>query len=319
MKINRIFLSAPFFLMPILAISSCSVFRNENNNNQNANENSNNQVKELKFDNYFKKKGNSQDEKRIKKEIKKILEDYRLYEWLDYYEKKGLSKILKVNGIDYAFSTNINGLSKPPVTEKYKNQDKQFQYFNDFINMFTFDENDKEQKSFHILRYELLSLEASNKLDKEIINGIKIEDINITNGWGPAASEAILSAGTKLDKLIQLGEGFFKAYVNILSKPRLAAIDIWMRFENKNNKHIDYKEWELKRNRASKILEASNDFWLLFEDSFTGDFDGGEETEEITKILDHVKSLFETAKKTMLALITINETDYYNKGRESEE
>lgn len=315
-KINYLFL--PVLSMTTLVINSCQIrinqefFIEEKNNNLNQ--------KNLTWTNYFEKDSTSNSQTLIKNQKKKITElinKYRLYEWNKYYEtsnkhnNKDKSSVLNSKYISFKETQVDKKLVNNEFTKNlkwtsiYKNQDEQFRYFNDFINLIH-EENEKNQEDFLYLRWKLLSIKPATKYKKIIpIVQKTISQIEISD-WTTAVSEAVVSLGTNTERLRNIITAFLEFYgfeadkifdelIGILipksfnqkqtfnldftklfsdqalAKLVIASNDMYMRYSSKLAPEIDkYPIWKPKAKRAKNIHEKTIEYFNTFSNSFLG-------------------------------------------------
>ncbi len=170
MKSKKLFLLVSSILMPTISFSTLSCSKIEFNLPPSQSE-ANNNIS-LSFSNYFSKGWENayQSRNEIKNKITSIIDKYRLKEWNEYYN----SNVLSINLSDYDQECSDYGdfdwssiEDKNIATKSYNNQDEQFQYFNDFINLIN-EEDSKNQEDFLYKRWEYYSTFAARLYHEKV-------------------------------------------------------------------------------------------------------------------------------------------------------
>lgn len=225
----KIFFSSFLILIPLSSIS-CS---NINYVSQNNSSNNNEEEIILNMPDYFEKYDAKiyKNRNKIKEKIISIINQYRLKEWNEYYQNKGLSNVLTINLNDYdqkAIGADeiknwelIDGSFGFIATKKYLNQDFQFRYINDFINLENNTEN-KNKEDFLYLRWLYFSIFGANLYQRKVSflppekNVIKeskkdkaINEVNL-NDWISSISKCVIEANPR--DLLEIIYTFFVYY-----------------------------------------------------------------------------------------------------------
>ena len=285
---------------------------------------------ELKYKDYFKNKSSLvlNEDKKLKNKITKIINDYRLYEWNNYFKNQNKdlikSNIFEPSYIDYNKNDYTNKIKPNSIfknydieyTKIYLNQDEQFRFFNDFINIIN-EENSQNQEDFLYLRWQYYAYEAATRYHKLIYNGKPIYEINIAD-WVNAITAMIISGGTDFTKISQLLKVMFQYYgiditfKNITSDIEIASIslvkpnithallcskDMVMRISSFSDYDIQkYPLFKQKAKRIKQINEDMQDYYNLLTNSFIGDIDGSNlgnnvDIKDVTDSLDAMKDM----------------------------
>ena len=349
-----------FFSILIFSFATISCSKNISNTTSliKGEDNCQNCPKELSFKDYFKNWNSSlnvsKEENQIKKEITSTINNYRLYEWNNWYENKSSSKLERSNVLNIKYSSyNL----KPDVvgndllkeykdkiewTAIYKEQDDQFRYFNDFINIFS--NNDENLEDFLYLRWEYYSLFAAKKYNEIYFNGKHIYEINLED-WTTAIDVFIETIGVDFEQLEELIKAFLNYYginVDIINgsffkmllsdsfqyesidikmvdkcifQTMLCAKDMVMRCSSKLEEDINrYPLWKRKIERIIKMYDLTKEKYDLLPNSFlTGKNNISENDENKNKLLNLLKTklmkLIETVAKP---LVSIDLKEYSN-------
>lgn len=335
MRKNK-FWALPILLPSLVLVNSCQT--SYQNNLEQIQENRNNS--NLTFTNYFEKDEITNSQLMIynlKNQITKIMNKYRLYEWNKYYETKNKhnnldkSKILEIKFIDYS----IQHVDQKLVNDKedfkeelrwtkiYKNQDHQFRYFNDFINLIH-EEKEKNQEDFLYLRWKLLSIEAAKKYKYNNLGTInkEIYKVNIKD-WISAIKDLVI-----LPHNVKPIQDLIKAFMNYygindgkfeLAKVILASHDMYMRYSSKSELEMQKNPlWRQKAKRAINIHKKMNNYYQVLANSFTGDFDWDNQDkdmpnkEEVTGFLNQIKSILMKTIDAAYVNVGIKLNEYAN-------
>lgn len=319
----------------LVLINSCQI--NTQYNSESLHEDRNN--KNLTFTNYFEKDEITNSNlmiKNLKTQIAKIMNKYRLYEWNKYYETKNQhkdldkSKVLELKFSDYSdLHINQKLVNKKEDfkqelkwTKIYKNQDSQFRYFNDFINLIH-EEKEKNQEDFLYLRWKLLSIEAAKKYKSNNTGTInkRIYEVKLSDWVGAIAQ---IASNTK--PIIDLINAFLQYYGIIdgkfeLAKVIIASNDMYMRYSSKQEQEMAKNPiWRQKAIRAINIQKKMNKYYQVLVDSFTGDFDWDDQNQnnnlpskdEVEGILKEIKSWLMKIIDLAYANVSIKLQDYVN-------
>ncbi len=183
--------------------------------------NNENKLKPIDLFKYWKKTPKNAPQK-IKDKIHEVVTKYRLVEWNEYYQKSENLKI-KANVLEPAWThynldvtkkLKRNKVFKNDIedyyTNIYLNQDEQFRYFNNIINLLN-EENNEKQPDFLYLRWLYYSYFAADKYHNIMYHGKPIYDVKLSD-WVQAISIAIASVGTKTDDLQNLIKAYLSYY-----------------------------------------------------------------------------------------------------------
>lgn len=346
-KSLRLILPIGLGLSSLIWVTSCSFISNDQR--VNVIENNNEQLK-LNFINYFEHQIGSNDQQRIKQQITEIMKKYRLYEWNNYYENNSLnnalttSKVLNIAfrdyspiHVDYTKVNEIFSHDEIVWTSIYKQQDEQFRYFNDFINIIN-EEQTPNHEDFLYLRWVYYSIDAAIKYKNIRVKNKPIYEVNLTD-WMQAIVKLITSSGTDSSDLLEIVKGFFLYYgfsikdnspdLNLIEPSiihlLLASKDLVMRFSSKPIRDMQqYQLWLIKAQRAKQMYALAQTKYNLLADSFSGDFNQDDVIGNIGSDMD-VEAIMQQANgflaqlkekmmilidQTISQLVTINVKDY---------
>ncbi len=291
---------------------------------------------ELKYIDYFNEtvfNANKNDNEKLKSRITKIINKYRLYEW-NYYFQNQSNNLIKSNVLeskygDYKEFINNNKIKpnslfkdyKIEYTNRYLNQDEQFRFFNDFINIVN-EENSKNEEDFLYLRWQYYAYEAASKYHSLKYDGKHIYEITIDD-WALAIQDAIIPPWIP-DKLFEMlyimlcyyglvpfidGDDFEIDYdfnptflEPCIVQMLICSKDMVMRLSSVDdfylNKHPVFKN---KGKRAMEINDEFNKYYDVLINSLTGDpnMSGLDQNLDQDKFNIAMKQLKEIANKIL--------------------
>lgn len=335
-KLKFIKLITPLFIgtlcIPIIASCSNSNYISNKDSNQ-FDDNTNNN--ELFFINYFDSKNKPTKVKQIeiKKKINNTIKDYRLDEWNYYYNQSNnkltKSKVLNLSWIDYKkinvkkeqINTNLfKDLSEIEWTKTYADQDVQFRYFNDFINIIN-NEDDKNQEDFLYLRWVFYSIDAAIKYHTIKAVNKPIYEINISD-WSKAIVKAIIPIKPDPKDLLEIIKAFLNYYgidlknnqvdfgiiENSIIHLMLVSKDLLMRASCKNNNEINkYQLWKKKILRIKKMYQITQEKYQLLANSLSGNFEIDDkdlpQDVDVDSIKNNAASIFNIIKEQLMVII----------------
>ncbi len=334
-KISKVLIISSTFLMPFSSISCSSISTKLPSSSNNDVENIT-----LKFNDYFKnwKEDVYSSRNELKSQITSVIKKYRLDEWNRYYEnstiKNQKSQVLDINLSDYNQliendknngSNDLDLLYRNIATNIYNNQDEQFQYMNDFINLIN-EEDNSNHEDFLYLRWKYYSIFAaklyhikvelpfssSNKEGSKEVNEVVITD------WIEAISKCILEAGNTEDLIkliysfmvyygISPDIGVFEDYLNTvkseLEKPAHAVEKI----KEILTKHKEELEQKLGKDFDKKIKEAYEKVSQRWKEIYGQDLSIKEFFQNISKIKEEFTDIYDEFKEVIDNWLSLDE------------
>lgn len=343
-------------LTSLTSLTACSfdsyTISDKNTNNEDKSQH-------LEFVNYFAKNHhiNEKVKKKYKERISEVINKYRLKEWNEYFKKTDnklqKSSVLQLKYEDYKTTNVKKELSVNSIIRKskinikwtstYKNQDEQFRYFNDFINIINEEKTINSNKQYNhedflFLRWMYYQLEAADKYwsikltkEEKPIFEVGIDD------W----IQAILKGLVEFDftDLLDIVNRFLEYYglpsiskdsgdnyldnLNIVENSvfhlMLVSDDLVMRFSSKPDHELErYPLWKAKTKRVVKMYDLALEKYNLIFDSFTkgeisdkSDNYDDEQMEQAKEYFDGLSKWFKELLDVIASiLIRINLTDY---------
>lgn len=278
--------------------------------------------KAFKVPDYFYSKTNLEKKQiEIENRINKIVQDYDLKKWVEFYSNdfytKKWTKIWELNWDDYKIKINIlKSIPNSFNNSKYKNFDEQQKHFEDFV--FTINpiiNKDKlsEDDSFLFRRYQLLSIQRAKKFKASPFSKYTFSETKTIIGEAATTGDF-----TKVSELIAT---CVKWILKNYFKPYLAAVDLYMRIRNKKN--IYQENYSHLLNKAKAIYDYENNkFSSLINDAFTRSVPSTkppsliEPTPDAKTLIGIIKQVIKSGLE--IPNIHINESDFYTKKEKNE-
>ncbi len=295
----------------------------------------------LKFDDYFKnwKDDIYSSRNDLKTKITSVINKYQLDEWNRYYEnqdhKNQKSQVLDINLSDYDKkiendkyngSNDLDALYRNIATSTYNDQDEQFQYLNDFINLIN-EENDNHEdflylrwkyysifaaKLYHI-KVELPFSSSKTKQDSKEINKVTIVD------WIEAISKFILETGNAED-LMKLIYSFmvyygispdikvFEDYLNTIKTELEKPVGAIEKIKDILEKDKDELENKLGKDFEEKFKEFYEKVKKKWKETYGQDLSIKELFQNLSKIKDEFKDIYNEFKDVIDNWLNLDET-----------
>ncbi|MGL4343171.1 MAG: hypothetical protein ACRCRZ_01190 [Metamycoplasmataceae bacterium] len=278
------------------------------------------EVVDIKKLNYFYQNTNKlkNEKKEIKKMLDKIIEDYSLKEWNDYYSKNNYnSKIWTLTGKDYDLTKDL------PKNSTYDKQDEQFKYFEDFIftvNPLQIVEGNNyvnKKDSFLFRRYQFIAINRAIEYAESDISKITKSDWKeaIEDLKPPPPPLPPVPNPTKLFIIFEKIISYFSK--SSFFKPHLAAADLLLRIKDKD--YDEYQKSNIKK-WAKEIWELEKEWNIskIIMDTVTRDTPnsgpGNDEIpEELSEFLQEIIDKFLEPLISTMSKNNVEEQDFYNK------